>query len=121
MQKTAYEMRISDWSSDVCSSDLGNTPSIPTATGWCRPLRRSCPKRRRARGMSLRTPICPSSHKEKKLSDAELENRKVVVSGKSLSLRVDLRCRRLIISTIFVCVTHSLCLANIATDLREQP
>src|SRR3546814_8483367 len=28
-QKTAYEMRISDWSSDVCSSDLtveGNMP-----------------------------------------------------------------------------------------------
>src|SRR3546814_8205405 len=25
MQKTAYEMRISDWSSDVCSSDL-STP-----------------------------------------------------------------------------------------------
>src|SRR3546814_3097133 len=25
-QKTAYEMRISDWSSDVCSSDL----SLPT-------------------------------------------------------------------------------------------
>src|SRR3546814_2558513 len=26
-QKTAYEMRISDWSSDVCSSDLAeNTP-----------------------------------------------------------------------------------------------
>src|SRR3546814_6570237 len=29
-QKTAYEMRISDWSSDVCSSDLALTlPSIP--------------------------------------------------------------------------------------------
>src|SRR3546814_720761 len=28
-QKTAYEMRISDWSSDVCSSDL-NTGNIPT-------------------------------------------------------------------------------------------
>src|SRR3546814_6881828 len=31
-QKTAYEMRISDWSSDVCSSDLvpgaGTTPSF---------------------------------------------------------------------------------------------
>src|SRR3546814_2494159 len=33
-QKTAYEMRISDWSSDVCSSDLlvetvvGLTPSM---------------------------------------------------------------------------------------------
>src|SRR3546814_997071 len=24
-QKTAYEMRISDWSSDVCSSDLEDT------------------------------------------------------------------------------------------------
>src|SRR3546814_8843953 len=26
-QKTAYEMRISDWSSDVCSSDLQSSPS----------------------------------------------------------------------------------------------
>src|SRR3546814_10884047 len=25
-QKTAYEMRISDWSSDVCSSDLSTEP-----------------------------------------------------------------------------------------------
>src|SRR3546814_4046568 len=31
-QKTAYEMRISDWSSDVCSSDLGGA-----CRGWrCR-------------------------------------------------------------------------------------
>src|SRR3546814_9771155 len=31
-QKTAYEMRISDWSSDVCSSDLpdGSFPYIHT-------------------------------------------------------------------------------------------
>src|SRR3546814_7110831 len=27
-QKTAYEMRISDWSSDVCSSDLGEQCGI---------------------------------------------------------------------------------------------
>src|SRR3546814_8313142 len=27
-QKTAYEMRISDWSSDVCSSDLA-APAVP--------------------------------------------------------------------------------------------
>src|SRR3546814_9648075 len=27
-QKTAYEMRISDWSSDVCSSDLSTTPVV---------------------------------------------------------------------------------------------
>src|SRR3546814_20385476 len=28
-QKTAYEMRISDWSSDVCSSDLARTVRRP--------------------------------------------------------------------------------------------
>src|SRR3546814_5923967 len=27
-QKTAYEMRISDWSSDVCSSDLLRRPAV---------------------------------------------------------------------------------------------
>src|SRR3546814_1579892 len=27
-QKTAYEMRISDWSSDVCSSDLDGFPDL---------------------------------------------------------------------------------------------
>src|SRR3546814_2010236 len=27
-QKTAYEMRISDWSSDVCSSDLGDEAQV---------------------------------------------------------------------------------------------
>src|SRR3546814_7594318 len=27
-QKTAYEMRISDWSSDVCSSDLAQAPTV---------------------------------------------------------------------------------------------
>src|SRR3546814_12142404 len=29
-QKTAYEMRISDWSSDVCSSDLKVVDGAPT-------------------------------------------------------------------------------------------
>src|SRR3546814_5721766 len=28
-QKTAYEMRISDWSSDVCSSDLISSKTLP--------------------------------------------------------------------------------------------
>src|SRR3546814_1408576 len=33
-QKTAYEMRISDWSSDVCSSDLnGGLNSTPQSGG----------------------------------------------------------------------------------------
>src|SRR3546814_5153276 len=33
MQKTAYEVRISDWSSDVCSSDLETVGILP----WPRP------------------------------------------------------------------------------------
>src|SRR3546814_2685582 len=32
-QKTAYEMRISDWSSDVCSSDLGGDVSLTSTDG----------------------------------------------------------------------------------------
>src|SRR3546814_11442744 len=37
-QETSYEMRISDWSSDVCSSDLG----LPS-TGWLLSDERSAP------------------------------------------------------------------------------
>src|SRR3546814_9743703 len=34
-QKTAYEIRISDWSSDVCSSDLfPNTPPEKRSADW---------------------------------------------------------------------------------------
>src|SRR3546814_1939955 len=32
-QKTAYEMRISDWSSDVCSSDLAMNSRVDDALG----------------------------------------------------------------------------------------
>src|SRR3546814_2004161 len=61
-QKTAYEMRISDWSSDVCSSDLTNsarscarskrsTP-VPRLTARSLPLA----QRRSASGSNSRTP-----------------------------------------------------------------
>src|SRR3546814_9979121 len=40
-QKTAYEMRISDWSSDVCASDLGKPMRR------VKPRARSCRQRRR--------------------------------------------------------------------------
>src|SRR3546814_6932643 len=33
-QKTAYEMRISDWSSDVCSSDLWHQRISPRAISF---------------------------------------------------------------------------------------
>src|SRR5213082_933466 len=32
-QKTAYEIVSGDWSSDVCSSDLANSPLVKTAVG----------------------------------------------------------------------------------------
>src|SRR3546814_7790123 len=41
-QKTAYEMRISDWSSDVCSSDLGaSRETLPEESAGvkCKPFR----------------------------------------------------------------------------------
>src|SRR3546814_12432008 len=37
-QKTAYEMRISDWSSDVCSSDLCRI--VPRSSAGCATCRR---------------------------------------------------------------------------------
>src|SRR3546814_1538680 len=33
-QKTAYEMRISDWSSDVCSSDLQTSSGLTKRSGY---------------------------------------------------------------------------------------
>src|SRR3546814_4723044 len=33
-QKTAYEMRISDWSSDVCSSDLLKEPIMASSVAY---------------------------------------------------------------------------------------
>src|SRR3546814_2534647 len=47
-QKTAYEMRISDWSSDVCSSDLiaghlaGDQRDLQTRHGACRGISVTC-------------------------------------------------------------------------------
>src|SRR3546814_5228749 len=54
-QKTAYEMRIRDWSSDVCSSDLRDngrptTPGPPNAQPPHRPARRGQRLREAAAG-----------------------------------------------------------------------
>src|SRR3546814_4497370 len=40
-QKTAYEMRISDWSSDVCSSDLAGRPGGHRRKAFCWPGRQA--------------------------------------------------------------------------------
>src|SRR3546814_4433457 len=54
-QKTAYEMRISDWSSDVCSSDLRPPRPRPRPTR-CRPIPATPPPRTRL----LPACACPS-------------------------------------------------------------
>src|SRR3546814_2238067 len=62
-QKTAYEMRISDWSSDVCSSDLNRAcrsiPSTSTTSSSTVPCAASSNKRRsaRERAWSPREPL----------------------------------------------------------------
>src|SRR3546814_2359610 len=68
-QKTAYEVRISDWSSDVCSSDLG---AESTNTRW---------------------PNGPTSSAMRSASFCRSEERRV---GKECVIRVDLGGRRII-------------------------
>src|SRR3546814_12188179 len=87
-QKTAYEMRISDWSSDVCSSDLA---SVPARRGG-RALDHGRVRLRRA-GRRLRDRLEPDAAEEEPRRRGD---RKSVVSGKSVSVRVDLGGRRII-------------------------
>src|SRR3546814_17378189 len=94
-QKTAYEMRISDWSSDVCSSDLHD--DLPTALAH----RGQVPCGGRRGG---------DQHRQRRRSRQREEDRpidrKSVVSGQSVSVRVDLGGRR-DIKTNTVNTTHS--------------
>src|SRR3546814_6006171 len=96
-QKTAYEMRISDWSSDVCSSDLCDDPDFPV-----QPRRRGAdvrdvgvprsrpvvPRRRNGRGAQRDRDGVPW---RRRAGLARLQgDRKSVVEGTSVSVRVDL-------------------------------
>src|SRR3546814_14942228 len=97
-QKTAYEMRISDWSSDVCSSDL------PAGAGGAGlrdhgGVERIDPRR----ALLGRSPgpggqVCsPHRGADRGAGGAPVDqDRKSVVSGKSVSVRVDLGGRRII-------------------------
>src|SRR3546814_13281734 len=71
-------MRISDWSSDVCSSDLLHTPS---------PM----PQRQSGPPASV---LCASM--QARSTRPATGDRKSVVKGKSVSVRVDLGGRRII-------------------------
>src|SRR3546814_12448454 len=99
-QKTAYEMRISDWSSDVCSSDLHREAVDESAEKQERhqdqqqqhmlwQIEAAGPL-----GDFDRQPAGGERHAEQSGADDQAENRtgdrKSVVSGKSVSVRVDL-------------------------------
>src|SRR3546814_13690371 len=97
-------MRISDWSSDVCSSDLNaaalfRSSRSPYANSLGS-LRRSLPRRRGRRPRSnwnrrnKRGRIFRAPHPQ--YDPSCQTDRKSVVEGKSVSVRVDLGGRRII-------------------------
>src|SRR3546814_16727897 len=117
-QKTAYEMRISDWSSDVCSSDLIDTddrqtsilpvviqtlqvrhrlltwrtparPEIDVDDAAVQPGQRNRIVTERRRAFARRDGQCPGA--EPQQQQAERES---VGEGKSVSVSVDLGGRR---------------------------
>src|SRR3546814_15601533 len=105
-QKTAYEMRISDWSSDVCSSDLPR-PALMSMS-WRGNLYR-WDGRAGSRpvlgmflgGAGLADYILYCRHKiyPLGLSNGLSQDRKSCVSGKKVSLRGDFGGRRSIKTT----------------------
>src|SRR3546814_11727188 len=105
-QKTAYEMRISDWSSDVCSSDLGSeVPSRGALRQEERPMntidhrayfsRRAAQERRLADAAADCT--ARHAHREMARCYADLAlDRKSVVTGKSEYVRIAIGGRRIL-------------------------
>src|SRR3546814_16215402 len=86
-QETAYEMRISDWSSDVCSSDLDGQPLSDRHPG------------RRHRGLdggggAGAAVACRRLRHRADRIRRDRQDRKGVVQGKSVSVRVELGGRR---------------------------
>src|SRR3546814_9318191 len=86
-QKTAYEMRISDWSSDVCSSDLRHLYSRDER--FESGLRCGTHRQRgeAGRGEQRGADVAHAGDAHQHQPDGD---RKSGVSGKSVSVRVDL-------------------------------
>src|SRR3546814_9287157 len=93
-QKTAYEMRISDWSSDVCSSDLllrhGLVVEFAGAFGIQAEVELVVPAELEAR---LAQGVV--AHLRAGMALGEVD-RTSVVSGQRVSVRVDIGGRRII-------------------------
>src|SRR3546814_13263169 len=82
MQKTAYEMRISDWSSDVCSSDLANLAFGMQGTGGSTAIANSYDQLRKA-GATARAMLVAAAAQEWKVPAGEISVAKGVGSHKS--------------------------------------
>src|SRR3546814_17089970 len=104
-RKTAYELRISDWSSDVCSSDLlvrdylvRSLGEIGRAAEDDRRLARACDRAAVPLFLARHEQIEREVRESAVGRDRQFEriDRKSVVSGKSVSVRVDLGGRRMI-------------------------
>src|SRR3546814_17435063 len=101
-------MRISDWSSDVCSSDLRGHGFAAGVVGAPAVLHFFCEVRQQPELTSLNPSAAelvePDEGRELQRPDFAVEfrrrrafgDRKSVVSGKSVSVRVDLGVRRII-------------------------
>src|SRR3546814_17314939 len=103
-QKTAYELRISDWSSDVCSSDLAAAHSaLPVRLCRRRRQRRgnAAPQCRRPRGRRAAPAGAEGCREHRPVRDAvrAQADRKSVVTGQSVVVRVDIGGRRTIKTT----------------------
>src|SRR3546814_14393373 len=97
-QKTAYEMRISDWSSDVCSSDLVmNAPRVAPGLEELGELLLLAPFHRwlglRIAEVGTDELVISMPWRDEIISNPTVD-RQSVVSGKSVSVRVDLGGRR---------------------------
>src|SRR3546814_11677152 len=88
-QKTAYEMRISDWSADVCSSDLPY--SFPKKSERLIKLAKWI----EASGKFEDVAKLLAQYRIPEMQQASTGDRKSVAQGKSASVRLDLGGRRI--------------------------
>src|SRR3546814_5567480 len=84
-QKTAYEMRISDWSSDVCSSDLDLALRLFQRAGRQAQVDR-------AAIVALHVVEAPAHHGGEFVDESRFERRQAILRHRSEERRVGKEC-----------------------------